>query len=377
MDLRNQLQQTLGTSYRVERELGRGGMSRVFVAHEVALNRRVVVKVLPPELVAGVNVERFKREILVAAKLQHPHIVPIHSAGEIPQAMSGWGLPYFTMPLVEGESLRERLSRGPLPVSDVLTILRDVARALAYAHERGIVHRDIKPDNVLLSAGSAMVTDFGIAKAISAALPPDAEGALTGSGVCIGTPAYMAPEQASADPHTDHRSDIYSFGCLAYELLAGRPPFIDQSRHGLFAAHLGQMPAPLTELRPDTPPALANLVMQCLAKGVDARPQHASAIVAGLDSVTSGAGYPAMPAILLGGRGMLARALAMYGAAFVAMAIVARMAILAVGLPDWVFPGALIVMALGLPVILLTGYAQHVTRRAMATTPARTPGGSS
>jgi serine/threonine protein kinase len=185
MDLRGQLQEALGTSYVLERELGGGGMSRVFVAEDTALGRRVVVKVLPPELVGGVNVERFKREILVAAKLQHPHIVPIHSAGEMS------GVPYFTMPFVEGESLRMKLARGPLRVSETLTILRDVSRALAYAHEQGIVHRDIKPDNVLLSAGSATVTDFGIAKAISAARTPVAGVTLTQAGASIGTPAYL------------------------------------------------------------------------------------------------------------------------------------------------------------------------------------------
>lgn len=345
-------------------------MSRVFVAQDTTLRRRVVVKVLPPELVAGVNVERFKREILVAAQLQHPHIVPIHSAGEMQ------GVPYFTMPFVEGESLRGRLARGPLRVSEALTVLRDVARALAYAHEHGIVHRDIKPDNVLLSAGSATVTDFGIAKAITAARTPVPGGTLTQVGTSIGTPAYMSPEQAAGDPGTDHRADIYAFGCLAYELLAGRPPFVEKTPHRLLAAHMSESPQAVQELRLDTPPALAELVMRCLAKDADARPQQASDLVVALDNVTSGGGHDAMPAILLGGRAMLGKALAMYAAAFVAVAIVARAAILAIGLPDWVFPGALVVMALGLPVILLTGYAHHVARRAATTTPTYTPGGT-
>ena len=166
--IRDQLQETLGSAYTLERELGGGGMSRVFVAEENALRRKVVVKVLPPELTAGVNVERFDREILVAAKLQHPHIVPVLTAGET------HGLPYYTMPFVDGESLRARLARGPLPITEALSILKDVARALAFAHERGIVHRDIKPDNVLITGGSATVTDFGIAKAISASRTADA-----------------------------------------------------------------------------------------------------------------------------------------------------------------------------------------------------------
>src|SRR5438477_3496985 len=191
-------------------------MSRVFVAEEGALRRQVVVKVLPPELIAGVNADRFNREIQLAAKLQQAQIVRVLSAGQVD------GIPYYTMPFVEGESLRSRLARdGALPVPQVVNVLRDVARALAYAHAHGVVHRDIKPDNVLLSGGTAVVTDFGIAKAISAARTSAPGATLTQVGTSIGTPAYMAPEQAAGDANVDHRADVYALGAMAYELLVG------------------------------------------------------------------------------------------------------------------------------------------------------------
>ncbi len=371
MDVREQLQRTLGTAYTLERELGGGGMSRVFVAEETALERQVVVKVLPPELTAGVNLDRFKREILLAAKLQHAHIVPVLTAGETN------GLPYYTMPFVDGESLRARIARdGPLPITDTISILRDVARALTYAHERGIVHRDIKPENVLLSGGSAVVADFGIAKALSASRTQSTGATLTQVGTSLGTPTYMAPEQAAADPATDHRADIYAFGCVAYELLAGRPPFVEKTPQRLLAAQMSDAPRPILELRPDTPPELAEMVMRCLAKDADDRPQHAGDVVRALDTVTSGGGHAAMPPILLGGPHAVWRALAVYATAFIIVAVVAKAAIVGIGLPGWVFPGSLIVMVLGLPVILFTGFVQRVARRMLTMTPAYTAGGA-
>ncbi|MEI2719883.1 MAG: serine/threonine-protein kinase [Gemmatimonadales bacterium] len=216
MDLRAQLQAHLGDAFRIERELGGGGMSRVFLATEVRLARSVAIKVLSPELAQGINAERFEREILLAASLQQANIVPVLAAGDVA------GLPYFTMPFVEGESLRNRIRGGGIPIADVIAILRDVTKALAYAHTRGIVHRDIKPDNVLLSGGTAVVTDFGIAKALSASRAEVAGGTLTSVGTSIGTPAYMAPEQVAGDPTIDHRVDLYALGCMAYELLTGR-----------------------------------------------------------------------------------------------------------------------------------------------------------
>ncbi|MDE3215788.1 MAG: protein kinase [Gemmatimonadota bacterium] len=297
-DIRESLQQTLGPTYTVERELGGGGMSRVFVAYDQALNRRVAVKVVSAELAASVHLERFMREILVAATLQNPHIVGVLSAGEVD------GLPYFTMPFIEGESLRARIAKGgPMPVREAVTILRDVARALAYAHERGIVHRDIKPDNVLLASGSAMVTDFGVAKAVlSAQRTPTGERAhvLTQVGTTVGTPAYMAPEQIAADPDVDARADVYSFGIMAYEMLAGGTPFASVTPHAILAAHLARAPRPLGEVRPDLPPRLVALVMRCLEKDRGERPQSAREIVDALDdpAVVSNGAVPtvALPA---------------------------------------------------------------------------------
>lgn len=277
MDLREQLQKSLGQAYSVERELDGAGMSRVFVATDRRLNRQIVVKILAPDFAAGVNADRFEREIQVAAQLQHPQIVPVFSVGDAD------GMPFFTMPYVEGESLRDRLSRGPLPYREAIDILRDLAKALAYAHHHGVVHRDIKPDNVLLAGGSALVTDFGIAKAIAVSQRPGKRGTtLTQPGMTVGTPAYMAPEQAVGDA-IDFRADIYAYGCLAYELLTGGPPFTDKNGVALLAAHLTLPPAPLVSKRPDVPHALAALVAQCLEKDPSARPAGAAAIIELLD----------------------------------------------------------------------------------------------
>jgi len=278
-------------------------MSRVFTARETALGRSVVVKVLPPELAAGVSIERFKREIALAARLQHPHIVPLLSAGEMD------GVPYFTMPFVTGESLRARLARhGELPVSESLRLLREIASALAYAHQNGVVHRDIKPENVLLAGGgprdnagpgrmaTAMVADFGVAKAVAAAAEdeePAHDGRdahhhhVTSLGVALGTPAYMSPEQATADPKTDHRADLYAFGVLAYEILTGQTPFGKRSPAELLAAHVTEAPRPITESRPSLPPPLAALVMRCLEKRPADRPQSAGEILQSLDEITT------------------------------------------------------------------------------------------
>src|SRR5215510_2965910 len=276
-DLAEQLQASLGGRYAIVRELGGGGMSRVFLADDKALERSVVIKVLHPELAAGVNAERFKREVQLSARLQHPHVVPVLTAGEVD------GLPYYIMPFVKGESLRARLASGPLPVPEAMSILADVAKALAYAQAEGVVHRDIKPDNILLSGGAATVADFGIAKAISSARQ-DTTDALTSLGTSLGTPAYMAPEQVAGDPNVDHRADIYSLGCVAYEMLTGKPPFAGKSPQQTLAAHVMETPVPLTERRSGLPQSLVAAVNRCLEKEPANRPQSAADLVSELEA---------------------------------------------------------------------------------------------
>ena len=369
MDLRSELEQHLGTAYRLQRELGGGGMSRVFLADEVRLGRQVVIKVLSPELTQGLNIERFEREIRLAASLQQANIVPLLAAGDV------GGIPWFTMPYVEGESLRARLAQGPLPIADVVAVLRDVTRALAYAHARGVIHRDIKPDNVLLSGNTAVVTDFGIAKAINASRREeehDGTGALTQLGTALGTPAYMAPEQVAGDPGLDARADLYSLGCMAYELLTGSPPFAGRTTQKIMLAHMSEAVPAIAPVRPDCPPALSDLVGRLLEKDPADRPQSATDVLTLLETAAT----PAGATLALPPAGAWWRALLVYFVLAVVLAIVAKVAVNAIGLPDWVFPGAVIIIGLGLPLLFLTAYVQRLARRAAAVTPTLTPGGS-
>ena len=304
-DIREDLQRALGSAYTIDRELGGGGMSIVFVAMDNTLGRQVVIKVLPHDLAASVSVDRFKREIMLSAALQHPHIVPVLSAGQADQ------LPYFIMPYVDGESVRARMARGPLSVRETVSILKDVARALSYAHGRGIIHRDIKPDNILLSGGAAVVTDFGVAKAISASReratlggrPTSSggwsSGTITSVGTSLGTPMYMAPEQAAADPNTDHRADLYALGVVGYEMLVGAPPFYGRTPQALLAAQLTETPKPISSRRYDVPPTLADLLMRMMEKDPAKRPRTAQEVARLLDdpSVMSGEFTSLRPAV--------------------------------------------------------------------------------
>jgi serine/threonine-protein kinase len=268
--------------YLLEREIGRGGMAIVYLARDLRHDRLVAIKVLAPER-ADWGSERFLREIRFAARLTHPHILGVHDSGEAE------GLLYYVMPYVEGESLHARLRReGALPLPDALQLLRELADALAYAHEHGVVHRDLKPENVLLSGGHAVIADFGIAKAVAAATTAvDPEGVtpgtrLTSTGMAIGTPAYMAPEQAVGDAEVDHRADLYALGMIAYEVISGAHPFGTRSPQALVAAHLTEQPAPVTARRAGVPAEVADIVMRLLAKDPAMRPQSAREVLRAL-----------------------------------------------------------------------------------------------
>jgi tetratricopeptide (TPR) repeat protein len=364
-DLLDRLQAAVGDAYRIQRELGGGGMSRVYLAEEVDLGRQVVIKLLPPEMGAGVNVDRFRREIQLAAKLQHPHIVPLLTAG------SQDDLLYYVMPFIEGESLRAKLVReGELPVNETLRILRDVLDALSHAHDHDVVHRDIKPDNVLLSGKHAVVTDFGVAKAVSSST---GESSLTSLGVALGTPAYMAPEQAAANPNIDHRADIYAVGVLAYEMLSSQPPFTGPNPQAILSAHVMETPPAVTTHREAVPGALNEFVMRCLEKKPADRWQraeemilHVEAMLTPSGGVTPTATQP-VPAVDYDAKAEQARPLRVAG--LFALASIGVLAIVyflvqLIGLPDWVTLGAVGLLSLGLPIVMLTGH--HERRRAMA-----------
>jgi hypothetical protein len=262
MNLAERLRAALAGRYEIEREIGRGGMAVVYLARDLRLERRVAVKVLRPELLSSTGDERFLREIDIVSHLQHPNLVPLYDVG------GAGGLLYYVMPFVEGESLRSRIERdGPLPEDEALRITGEIADALEYAHERGILHRDIKPGNVLLSSGHAQVADFGIARALSAAR----RGQLTEPGLVIGTPEYMSPEQAAGAAAIDARSDQYALACVCFEMLAGRPPFIGTDPGSVIARQITEAPPSVLKLRPTLPPRVEKALATALAKAPGAR----------------------------------------------------------------------------------------------------------
>src|SRR5438445_10018617 len=273
-DLLARLQRAVGDAYRVEEELGGGGMSRLFLATEASLHRRVVIKVLPPEFASEVSAARFQQEIALAAHLQHPNILPVLTAGVKDDLL------FYVMPFVSGESLRHRLTReGKLPVADAVRILHEIADALAHAHAEGVIHRDVKPENILLLGSHAALTDFGVARALGEVR---SGGRLTDTGLALGTPGYMSHEQAAGDRNIDARADVYALAVVGYEMLAGFPPFAGPTAQAVIAAHLTATPKPLTDVRPAAPPEAASAIARPLAKDPNARLRTAAEFRDGL-----------------------------------------------------------------------------------------------
>jgi tetratricopeptide (TPR) repeat protein/tRNA A-37 threonylcarbamoyl transferase component Bud32 len=323
-DQLDHLKTALADRYTIERELGSGGMATVYLAEDVKHHRKVAVKVLRPELAAALGADRFHREIEIAANLTHPHILPLHDSGDAD------GFLYYVMPHIEGESLRDKLAHeGELPIGEAVRIIRDVVDALSEAHDRGVVHRDIKPDNILLTKHHALVTDFGVAKAVSEATGAEK---LTTEGVALGTPSYMSPEQAAADPHIDHRADIYAVGVVAYELLTGRPPFLGTTPQMILSAHMTDTPEPVSKYRESVPPALEQLVMKCLEKKAADRWQSAEELLPQLETLATPGGGLTPTGILPLSRRTRQKWM-MAGAAVALAAIITAIAVVA-ALPD-------------------------------------------
>ena len=277
----DRLRAALADRYAIERELGAGGMATVYLADDLKHDRKVAVKVLRPELAAALGPDRFPREIRILARLQHPHILPLLDSGEAS------GFLFYTMPYIPGESLRERIDRdGALPVPEAVRIMREVADALAAAHAAGVLHRDIKPGNVMLSGRHALVMDFGVAKAVK-----DAGGEkMTTVGVAVGTPTYMSPEQATGAENLDARSDIYALGLLAYEMLTGKPPFEGRTAQAILSAQVLEKPKPVTEARAAISAGLGEFVMRCLEKAPENRWQTTDELVPILEALGTPSG---------------------------------------------------------------------------------------
>ncbi len=340
----NRLKAAIGDRYAIEREIGRGGMAIVYLAQDLKHGRPVAIKVLRPELAATLGAERFLREIDTAARLNHPHIVPLYDSGDAD------GLLYYVMPYVEGESLRARITRqGTLSLSEALHVVREVGSALSYAHGKDVIHRDIKPANILLADGHAVVADFGIARAISASGGPS----LTQAGIAVGTPEYMSPEQVMGAEHIDGRSDLYSLGCVLYEMLCGVPPFEGQTAQAVIAKRFKQPNPRLEALNSAVPPTIRDTLMKVFAPEPDDRYDSASGLVAALRPTSEPQQTLAQRVGLLGVTGL-------YLLATLVILAVTSFLVVQFGLPDWVMPGAGVLMLVGLPIVVT---AAHVERR--------------
>jgi serine/threonine-protein kinase len=288
-DASTRLAEALADRYRIKRPLGTGGMASVYLADDLKHHREVAIKVLHPELAMGVGAERFVREIRMVARLTHPHILPLFDSGE------AGGFLYFVMPSMEGASLREKLERTrPLPVEEAAQIAREVADALDYAHRQGVVHRDIKPENVMLHGGHAVVADFGIGLVIAQA-SDSAAMTQTGTGMSIGTPAYMSPEQAAGEERIDGRSDLYSLGCLLYEALTGEPPFTGPTLQSVMTRRLTQTPPPVTSVRPSVNAGISRTVSKLLATRPDDRYATAAHFIEALAAAAAAVRGAAVP----------------------------------------------------------------------------------
>jgi TolB-like protein/tRNA A-37 threonylcarbamoyl transferase component Bud32 len=370
----SQVRKALADRYRIERVLGEGGMATVYLAEDLKHHRKVAVKVMRPELSATLGADRFLREIEIAAKLSHPHILPVYDSGEVIQPSLESRAPstllYYVMPHVEGGTLRDRLLRDTqLPVNEAVRLAREVAEALAYGHARGIIHRDIKPANILLGAGHALVADFGIARAIGA------EGeALTGTGLAVGTPNYMAPEQASGDREVDGRADIYATGSVLYEMLAGEPPFTGPSARAIIMRSMTERPRPITATRDGLAPQIEAAIMKALAKSPADRYRSADDLIVALDAAMDAARTPVptpvtgVPAQVLPVEATSPRrAWTIFAIGSVVAMGVVFAAVQRQGLPSWSMLLAVLLLAVGASVMWMTTRIEERRRRGAAT----------
>jgi eukaryotic-like serine/threonine-protein kinase len=347
------LADALRDRYVIERELGRGGMATVYLARDLKHDRLVALKVLRPELAVALGAERFLREIRVTAKLQHPHLLTVLDSGECAN------LVWYTMPFVEGETLRARLLReNELPLDDALGVVRDVVAALAYAHRHGIMHRDVKPENILLADGEALLADFGIARAVAEAAGGDEP--LTGTGLALGTAAYMSPEQAAGERGVDGRADIYALGCVLYEMLAGEPPYTGHSAQAIIAKRFADPVPSVRRIRPQIPASVDAAIQQALARSPADRFATPEEFSRALEiGGTTGGAVPAVRVALL------------FGASSAIALAVVYLLVQRLGLPAWVLHAALILLVVGFPIILVTGL--HERRRRATRTAAVRP----